>query len=300
MKDNKPWLVCLKWGALLGVALSVFEVVKMVARNVEFEGAKMFDIAIIIVFILIIHAGVKEFKEKYPKRLSFAKAFGASVVISVVGALLFFGYDLLHYKYIDKDGLSKKYENALSNFRAVIDRDTITQQELNAYLDTVRVMMQEQETAVTQSETIADSTLTDIHRGKELIVQYYDEKMAARRTADTAHNYQMANFAPYSRRVLMETLQLYVAQNEKQASTPYVEKIVQQTSTEMMSVNPADTRFEQNKSHVPHYDKALTYVSVSAMMDLLYGMFFGLFVAMFHYRSKNPIEEKVERLEIRD
>lgn len=294
MKKDNPWLVCLKWGALLGVALSIFEVVKMVARNVEFEGAKMFDIAIIIVFILLIHAGVKEFKEKYPKRLSFAKAFGASVVISAIGALLFFGYDMLHYTVIDKNGLAKKYENALTNFRTVIDRDTITQQELNAYLDTVRVIMQEQEEAVTHSETIADSTLTDIHRGKELIVRYYDEKMTARRAADTAHNYQMANFAPYSRRVLMETLQLYVAQNEKQASTPYVEKIVQQTNTAMMAVNPADKRFEQNKSHVPHYDKALTYASVSAMMDLLYGMFFGLFVAMFHYRSKNPVEEKVE------
>lgn len=294
MKKDKPWLVCVKWGALLGVALSIFELVKMVARNVEFEGAKMFDIAIIIVFILLIHGGVKEFKEKYPQRLSFAKAFAACVLISAVGSLLFFGYDLLHYTVIDKDGLAKKYENALSNFRKVIERDTITQQELNIYLDTVKVIMQEQEAMVTQSETIADSTLNDIRRGDGMIMRYYEEKMTARRAADTAHNYQMANFAPYSRRVLMETLELYVAQNESQSSTPFVEKVVQQTSTEMMSVNPTDTRFEQNKSHVPHYDKALTYTSVSALMDLLYGMFFGLFVAMFHYRSKNPIEEKVE------
>ncbi len=298
MKKDQPWLVCLKWGTLLGMALALFEVVKMVARNVEFEDAKMFDLAIIIVFILLIHAGVKEFKEKYPKRLSFAKAFGACVVISAVGALLFFGYDMLHYTVIDKDGLSKKYENALTNFRAAIDRDTITQQELNLYLDTVKVMMQEQEAAVTKSETIADSTLNEIRRGDGLIMRYYEEKMTARRAADTAHNYQLANFAPYSRRVLVETLQLYVAQNEEQPSTPYVEKIVRQTGAEMMPVNPADIRFEQNKSHVPHYDKALTYVSVSALMDLLYGMFFGLFVAMYHYRSKNPIEERAEELKV--
>ncbi len=294
MKDNKSWLVCLKWGALLGVALSLFEVVKMVARNVEFEGAKMFDIAIIIVFILLLHAGVKEFKEKYPHRLSFAKAFGCCFLISLVGAVLFFGYDLLHYTVVDKDGLSKKYENALKNYRAVIDRDTITTQELNLFLDTVSVIMAEQETEVCQSEEITDSVRTDIRRGRQLIERFYGEKMVARRAADTAQNYQMANFAPYSRRMLMETLELYVAQNETQASTPYVERLVQQTSSNMMAVNPADARFEQNKTHVPHYDKALTYTSVSALMDLMYGMFFGLFVAMFHYRSKNPIEEKVE------
>lgn len=294
MKNKNPWLVCVKWGALLGVALSIFELVKMVARNVEFEGAKMFDIAIIIVFILLIHAGVKEFKEKYPQRLSFAKAFMACIIISFVGALLFFGYDLLHYSLIEKDGLTKKYDKALNNFRASIERDTISTLELNAYLDTVKVMMEEQETLVCQENTLSDSIRTDVHRGTQLIERFYDEKMTARRAADTAHNYQMANFAPYARRVLVETLQLYIAQNETENSTRYVEQVVQQTNSQLATVNPVDARFEQNKSHVPHYDKALTYVSVSAMMNLLYGMFFGLFVAMFHYRSKNPIEEKVE------
>ena len=294
MKKDNPWLVCLKWGALLGVALSIFELVKMVARNVEFEGAKMFDIAIIIVFILLIHAGVKEFKEKYPQRLSFAKAFMACIIISFVGAVLFFGYDLLHYSLIEKDGLAKKYDKALNNFRASIERDTISTLELNAYLDTVKVMMEEQETLVCQENTLSDSIRMDVHRGTQLIERFYDEKMSARRAADTAHNYQMANFAPYARRVLVETLQLYIAQNEKENSTRYVEQVVQQTNSQLATVNPVDARFEQNKSHVPHYDKALTYVSVSAMMNLLYGMFFGLFVAMFHYRSKNPIEEKAE------
>lgn len=297
MKNKNPWLVCVKWGALLGVALSIFELVKMVARNVEFEGAKMFDIAIIIVFILLIHAGVKEFKEKYPQRLSFAKAFMACIIISFVGALLFFGYDLLHYSLIEKDGLAKKYDKALNNFRASIERDTISSLELNAYLDTVKVMMEEQETLVCQENTLSDSIRTDVHRGTQLIERFYDEKMTARRAADTAHNYQMANFAPYARRVLVETLQLYVAQNEKENSTPYVEQVVQQTNSQLATVNPVDARFEQNKSHVPHYDKALTYVSVSAMMNLLYGMFFGLFVAMFHYRSKNPIEKREEEIE---
>lgn len=292
--DNKSWLVCLKWGVLLGVALSLFEVVKMVARNVEFEGAKMFDIAIIIVFILILHAGVKEFKEKYPHRLSFSKAFACCLVVSIVGSVLFFGYDMIHYTVIDKAGLSKKYESALKNFRMVIDRDTINSQELNLYLDTVRIIMTDQERAVCQSENISDSLRTDLHRGKEMVGRFYEEKMIARRAADTAKNYQLANFAPYSRRVLMETLELYVAQNEREPSTPYVEMVVQQASSKLMAVNPADIRFEQNKSHVPHYDNALTYTAVSALMDLMYGMFFGLFVAMFHYRSKNPIEEKVE------
>jgi len=300
MKNNKPWLACLKWGVVLGVTLALFEVVKMFARNVQFEGAKMFDLALIIAYVLILYTGVKELKEKYPDRLSFAKAFLGCLIISITGSVLFFGYDMVHYAVIDPQGLDKKYESALANYKAVIERDTITDQELNVYLDTVRVIMAEQEAAVLQSDTLTDTLRADAHRGTDMILHYYEEKLLARRSADTVHQYQLSNFPAYARRVLMETLALYVAQNESQPSTPCVQQAVQQTCTQLNAVNPADARFEKNKSRVPHYDKPGRYAGISAMMNLLYGMFFGIFVAMYHYRSKNPIEERVESLENRE
>ena len=297
MKDNKPWMACLKWGVVLGVMLALFEVVKMFARNVEFEGAKMFDLALIIAYVLILYTGVKELKEKYPERLSFAKAFLGCLIISITGSVLFFGYDMVHYAVIDPQGLEKKYESALNGYRTAIERDTITDQELNLYLDTVRVIMAEQEATVCQSDTLADTVRADIHRGTDMIMHFYEEKLLARRSADTVHQYQLSNFPAYSRRVLVETLALYVAQNEKQPSTPCVQQTVQQTCTELNNVNPANTRFEKNKSRVPHYDKPGRFAGISAMMNLLYGMFFGIFVAMYHYRSKNPIEKRAEGID---
>lgn len=295
MKDNKPWLVCLKWGAILGVALAIFEVVKMVALKVQFEGAKMFDIALIIVFILIIHGGVKEFKGKYPKRLSFAKAFGASCLISLVGAVIFFAYDMLHYSVIDKSGLDRKYEVALGNFKKVIENDTITTNELNEYLDTVEAMMTEQEDIALQSGNIQDSLKNDIHRGVSMIERVYAEKIRSSRAVDSTQSYQMVNFSSFSRRTLMETLEAYVEQNQQEPSTPQVQQVVTAAASALADVNPVDARFERNKSHVPRYDSPGVYASVSSLMNLLYGMFFGIFVAMFHYRSKNPIEEKVDQ-----
>lgn len=297
MKDNKPWLSCVKWGVVLGVMLALFEVVKMFARNVQFEGAKMFDLALIIAYVLILYTGVKELKEKYPARLSFAKAFLGCLIISITGSVLFFGYDMVHYAIIDPQGLDKKYESALTNYRTVIERDTITDQELNAYLDTVRVIMAEQEAMACQSDTLADTLRADVHRGTDMIMHFYEEKLLARHSADTVHQYQLSNFPSYSRRVLVETLALYVAQNEKEPSTPCVQQTIQQTCTQLNAVNPADIRFEQNKSRVPHYDKPGPYAGLSAMMDLLYGMFFGIFVAMYHYRSKTPIEKRVDGVE---
>ena len=85
----------------------------------------------------------------------------------------------------------------------------------------------------------------------------------------------------------------YTEQNEGKRSTPYVQEIVQQTNDNLASIDPLEKRYEENKSRVPHYDQNGKYAAVSAMMYLLYGMFFGLFVAMFHYTSKKPIEEYV-------
>ena len=72
-----------------------------------------------------------------------------------------------------------------------------------------------------------------------------------------------------------------------------MQSIVQKTNDTLVSIDPLDKRFEETKNRVPRYDRNGQYAAVSAMMYLLYGMFFGLFVAMFHYTSKKPIEEFV-------
>ena len=91
----------------------------------------------------------------------------------------------------------------------------------------------------------------------------------------------------------METLVSYTEQNEAKTSTPYVQTIVQATNDSLANIDPLEKRYEESKSRVPHYDQNGKYAAVSAMMYLLYGMFFGLFVAMFNYTSKKPIEEFV-------
>ena len=48
MKNKNAYLSTLKWGAVLGVMLAAFELVKMFARRVDFTGAKMLDLALII------------------------------------------------------------------------------------------------------------------------------------------------------------------------------------------------------------------------------------------------------------
>ncbi len=303
LKDKTFWKIHFKWGVIAGALLAGIEILKMLARQVDYQSAQLLDLAMIIGFILVLHFGVKEFKEVYPARLTFAKAFLSCIVISFIGAAVLFGYDMLHYSVIEKDGLQKKYAVALEKYRQNLAKDTLTATELNTYTDAAAAILNERKEALLNGATIAkDSDLPtdslrqelrdEINSGTLLVQQYYVGKLCSKPESDK-EQYTLGHFTPYAKRVLIETLVSYIDQNKEKPSTPYVQGIVQETNVQLDSIDPLDKRFEETKSRVPRYDRNGQYAAVSAMMYLLYGMFFGLFVAMFHYTSKKPIEEFV-------
>ena len=303
LKDKTFWKIHFKWGVIAGALLAGIEILKMLARQVDYQSAQLLDLAMIIGFILVLHFGVKEFKEVYPARLTFAKAFLSCIVISFIGAAVLFGYDMLHYSVIEKDGLQKKYTVALEKYRQNLAKDTLTATELNTYTDAAAAILNERKEELLNGATIAkDSDLPadslrqelrdEINSGTLLVQQYYVGKLCSKPESDK-EQYTLGHFTPYAKRVLIETLVSYIDQNKEKPSTPYVQGIVQETNVELDSIDPLDKRFEETKSRVPRYDRNGQYAAVSAMMYLLYGMFFGLFVAMFHYTSKKPIEEFV-------
>ena len=303
LKDKSFWKIHFKWGVIAGALLAGIEILKMLARQVDYQSAQLLDLAMIIGFILVLHFGVKEFKEVYPARLTFAKAFLSCIVISFIGAAVLFGYDMLHYSVIEKDGLQKKYAVALEKYRQNLAKDTLTATELNTYTDAAAAILNERKEALLNGATIAkDSDLPadslrqelrdEINSGTLLVQQYYVGKLCSKPESDK-EQYTLGHFTPYAKRVLIETLVSYIDQNKEKPSTPYVQGIVQETNVELDSIDPLDKRFEETKARVPRYDRNGQYAAVSAMMYLLYGMFFGLFVAMFHYTSKKPIEEFV-------
>ncbi|MBO7647435.1 MAG: DUF4199 domain-containing protein [Bacteroidales bacterium] len=295
MKNKNAYLSTLKWGAVLGVMLAAFELVKMFARRVDFTGAKMLDLALIIGFILVLYAGIKEFKELYSERLSFAKAFLGCLLISIVGSVIFFGYCMLHYAVIEPNGLATKYEVALDNYRKIVEKDTITQDEIKTYLGEVEKLFAEEKETFVWPDTANNALKTDANKGFGMIYDFFLLKITDKKAVDTAENYRLGHFDQYARRTLVETTTLYMGQNESLPSTPFVQQMVQDVSRQLDKCSPADARFAMNKAHVPHYDKPGRYAGVAALMDLLYGMFFGLFIAMYHYTSKKtpePVEDE--------
>ena len=304
LKNKSFWKIHLKWGVIVGIMLAGIEILKMFARKVDYQMAQLLDLAMIIGFILVLYHGVKEFKEVYPERLSFAKAFLSCIVLSVIGAIVLFGYDLLHYSIFEKDGLQQKYTVALEKYKQNLAKDTLTADELTAFCDAATAIMNDNKDNLC-NDTVAlnvEHCLTneaeqsqirdEINNGVLLFQKFYTDKLCSKPETDK-EQYQLGKFTPYAKRVMMETLVSYIEQNDGKISTPFVQGIVQKTNDTLASIDPLEKRFEETKSRVPRYDRNGQYATVSALMYLLYGMFLGLFIAMFHYTSKKPIEEFV-------
>lgn len=262
----------------------------MFARKVDYQATQLLDLAMIIGIILVLFYGVREYKDYLPERLSFAKAFRSTLVMSLIAALMLFCYDIFHYSVIEKDGLQQKYNVALSKYKANLAKDTITTAELSNFVDTTTAILDYQKNEVSFEVVDNDTLINEIESGILIFQKYYSDKLLSRPEQDK-EAYQLGNFNQYARRILIETLVSYIEQNKEKTSTPYVQKIIQNTNSLLESVNPLDFRFEKNKHSVPHYEKNRNYAAISALIYLLYGMFFGIFVAMFHYRSKNAIDE---------
>ena len=154
LKDKTFWKIHFKWGVIAGALLAGIEILKMLARQVDYQSAQLLDLAMIIGFILVLHFGVKEFKEVYPARLTFAKAFLSCIVISFIGAAVLFGYDMLHYSVIEKDGLQKKYTVALEKYRQNLAKDTLTNAELMAYTDAASALLNERKDRICNDSSV--------------------------------------------------------------------------------------------------------------------------------------------------
>ena len=101
-------------GTLLGLAVSALEFVKMCAEQLEYTA--FFKIAsplFIILTICALYWGLKEIRtECYQNSLKFSKAFLYGCGISFVAFFIVFLYFLLHYSYIDVDGLQRISSNS--------------------------------------------------------------------------------------------------------------------------------------------------------------------------------------------
>ena len=289
--------VALKWGALLGVALAVCELVKMAARDINYDAGAVFSILLLIVIILFLYAGIKEYRDEVTDGyIRFPKAFGVGALTTVVAFALVFAYMLVHYKFIDKNGLERLNQQNEELFFARLEKDTVSGEMVKLYLQkTDSLMISTCNTMIQQD--MMDSACADWTRERmdKMLQAYNDRVLLGFRKDSLGSSY--AGFAAYAQHQFLDVYQNLLANdNTDDHCYQSFSMLVNNSRGNMEQVNIMDEAYQQQKNKIPHYTSVLPVSLSYAFSVLLYGLFLAIFVALYLTKKKEETPENGEQL----
>lgn len=292
-------LVAMKWGAFLGAALAVCELVKMAARDINYDAGAVFSILLLIVIIVFLYASIKEYRDEVTDGfIRFPKAFGVGAATIVVAFVVAFGYMLFHYQYIDKNGLERLNSQNVEAFYARLEKDTVTQEDARKYLDKTDSVMRETYSMMLQNEMLVEGCADFTREQMERMLSAYDDRVMLRPKIDTSYN-TYAGFSAYAQHVFLDVYQNLLA-NVPAGDTCYqsLSLLVNNSRNGMEQVNVLKEAYQQHKSQIPHYTSILPVALSYAFSVLLYGLFLAIFVALYLTKKKETDEASENNVEL--
>lgn len=284
--------VALKWGAFLGAALAACELVKMLARDINYDAGAVFSILLLIVIILFLYAGIKEYRDEVTDGyIRFPKAFGVGALTAVVAFVVVFAYMMIHYQYIDKNGLDRLNQQNTELFYAKLEKDTVSEKMVELYLHKTDSVMLVTCSAMIQQDMI-DTACAEWTRERmnEILQAYNDRVSLGFRTDSAGRTY--AGFSAYAQHHFLDVYQNLLA-NDHTSDNCYqsLSMLVNNSRNSMEQVNIKDEAYQMQKSKIPHYTSILPVALSYAFSVLLYGLFLAIFVALYLTKKKEKEEE---------
>lgn len=283
------FVVAVKWGALLGVALAGCKLLEMAAQNVNYDANAFFSILLLVVIIMLQYAGIKEYRDEVKDGyIRFPKAFAVGALTSVVAFVLMLCYMPIHYTYIDKHGLERMNKRNVEFFYAKLEKDTVSQEMMRHYLHKTDSVMRSTYSALSQSKTIDESCSGFTHEQMDIILQAYNDRVTLGAKSDSLGRLY-AGFSQYAQHVFLDVYQNLLSNNNTEDSCyKSLSILVNNSRSDMEQINIMDEAYQSQKAQIPHYTSALPVALYSALAVLLYGLFLSIFVAL--YLTKKKVE----------
>jgi hypothetical protein len=82
--SGKMMKIFLQWGGLLALCLAILELLKIIARKIDYSFSAIYDLLLILVLIGMIFLGTKQYRDSLKnKAITYAKAFGFGALITL-------------------------------------------------------------------------------------------------------------------------------------------------------------------------------------------------------------------------
>lgn len=291
MKNS--FTITLKWGALLGVALSLLQLAKVYSRGFDFYAfGPVINLFNVLIFIAILYLGIKEIKEEcFDGVISFTKAFLQGTIMVFVAFLVVLFYLNIQYGYIFKDELSKVNDLNRLKFKENLQNDSITHDEFELFLISQQELMKSEEKNVCINASIDSINGKILSNRLDTIYQYYTHFIKSQK--DSIELFKLGTFDQFSKEVWMDILGKYLTTLPKNDSiAPFLNTIISNSIQNSSNISPLNIRFEKEKTKIPQYTNSFSAALFYSFSVIIFGILFNIFVAMYLYdRKKRVVQE---------
>lgn len=293
MKNS--FTISLKWGALLGVALSILQLAKVYSRGFDFYAfGPVLNLFNMLIFIAILYMGIKEIKEEcFDGIISFTKAFLQGTIMVFVAFFVVLIYLNLQYGVIFKDELAKVNEVNREKFKENLQKDSLTTVEFEAVIISQNQIIQNEKEIVIFDANIDSINGILISNRLDTIYQYYTHFV--KNSRDSIELFTLGSFDQFSKGALMEVLGKYLTTLPKNDSmAPFLNTIISKSTQSFSTISPLNIRFEKEKSRIPQYTNSFSAAMFYSFSVIIFGILFNIFVAMYSYDKKKKVEQEVQ------
>ena len=246
---KKQFAILLKWGALLGVALSFIQLARKFSDSFDFYSfGPIIDLLNALLFIGALYMGIKEVKEEcYDHIISFSKAFAKGLVIVLTAFIIVFTYLNFHYGVFFKDQLQVVNEKNITRFHEHLENDSIKVKELDSLLLMHKQVIKNQESQIITSAQLDSTNAHLISMRVDTVLNYYTHFI--KNQPITSEQFKLGKFDAYAKTTIIDILGKYIANFPKSDSTlTYLSTIVINGSDQFKNVSLLEKRFETEKS----------------------------------------------------
>lgn len=291
MKNS--FTIALKWGALLGVALSLLQLAKVYSRDFDFYAfGPVITLFNVLLFIAILYLGIKEIKEDcYDGIISFAKAFLQGTIMVFVAFFVVLIYLNIQYGVIFKDELPKINKLNKEKFKENLLKDSLTNEEFESVLISQLQVIKSEKEKVILNATIDSINRKLISNRLDTVYQYYTHFVRSQR--DSVEFFKLGNFDQFSKEVWMDVLGKYLTTLPKNDSmAPFLNTIISNSIQKYATISPLTTRYEKEKAKIPQYTNSFSAALFYSFSVIIFGILFNIFVAMYLYDRKKRVEQE--------
>ena len=285
--SKSKFIITIKWGALLGAGLSLIKLATYYASTLdaEYPFGPIADFLMVAAFVFAIYMAIKEIRDKVQDGvIRFAPAFGYGILVVFLAYALMVGYLLVHYKFIETDGVAKNNRRNMELAYQRLQKEQATDEEVSLYYEQVEAIILDERKDL-ETDTACGAKLDS---ATQILLTAYKRQLVEKPHAADDPSYRLDSFQTKAHELLYRCTGAVLtnANDGNRECLALLPALVDAGSREMQAADPLNARFEAIKPSVPQSDSPVMAAFAYSLSILLYGLLLNIFVALFLYRNE--------------